>query len=247
MIDAHCHLFSNKYDEDLEVVIRRAKKRLSAVVTSAVDHDSLKKSLALRQQHPDFIYVTAGIHPRKTSELSDEKLHQFWVAIEKIRSDIVAVGEIGPDFHHTRNKKQRHRQLQLLEQALAFAETWRLPLVVHARRAEAHALEILSSSRVPVMFHCFTGSEEVARKISAKGFFISFSAATKIPVELILTETDSPALSPQPGQTRNEPVFVEKVVSCLAGLMKCPPEKIAEMTETNARKFFRLPQPQNKS
>jgi TatD DNase family protein len=66
-------------------------------------------------------------------------------------------------------------------------------------------------------------------------------------VELILTETDSPALSPQPGQTRNEPVFVEKVVSCLAGLMKCPPEKIAEMTETNARKFFRLPQPQNKS
>lgn len=252
MIDAHCHLYSNKYDEDLEAVIHRARKRLSAVITSAVDDESLKKSLALRQQHSDFIYVTAGIHPRKTAALSDKKLQQFWDTVERIRSNIVAVGEIGPDFHRTRNKKQQHRQLHLLEQALALAETWRLPLVVHARRAEAPALEILSSSRVPVMFHCFTGSGGVARKISAKGFFISFSAillfnselqgvATKIPTELILTETDSPALSPQPGQTRNEPVFVEKVVSFLANLRKCPPEKIAEITEINARKFFRLP------
>lgn len=252
MIDAHCHLYSNKFDEDLEAVIRRARKQLSAVIISAVDHESLKKSLTIRQRHPDFIYVTAGIHPRKTVEWSDDQLHQLWVAVERIRSDIVAVGEIGPDFHHTRNKKQRHRQLQLLEKALAHAETWHLPLVVHARRAEAHALEILSSSRVPVMFHCFTGSGEIARKISDKGFFVSFSAillfnselqevATKIPVELILTETDSPALSPQPGQNRNEPVFVEKVVSCLADLMKCPPEKMAEMTEANARRFFKLP------
>ena len=256
MIDAHCHLYSNKYDKDLDAVIHRARKRLSAVIISAVDSESLQKSLALRQRHPDFIYVTAGIHPRKITELSDEQLHQFWVTVARIRSDIVAVGEIGPDFHHIRDRKQQHHQLQLLEQALAHAETWHLPLVVHARRAEAFALEILSPSRVPVMFHCFTGSGEIARKISAKGFFISFSAillfnselqevARKIPAELILTETDSPALSPLPGQTRNEPVFVEKVVSCLANLMKCPPAKVAEMTETNARRFYRLPHPQN--
>ena len=258
MIDAHCHLYSNKYDEDLDAVIHRARKRLSAVIISTVDHESLKKSLALRQKHPDFLYVTAGIHPRKTAELSDEKLQKLWVAVERVRRDIVAVGEIGPDFHHILDRKQQHRQLQQLEQALALAETWHLPLVVHARRAEAFALEILSPSRVPVMFHCFAGSGEVARKISDKGFFISFSAmllfnselqevATKMPAELILTETDSPALSPQPGQTRNEPVFVEKVVSCLANLMKCPPQKVAEMTEANARKFFRLPRPQNKN
>ena len=251
MIDAHCHLYSDKYDHDLEEVIERARKCLAAVVLSAVDSESLVKSLTIRRQHPDFIFVTAGIHPRKTAELKDKERRQLWHAVGQVLKEIVAIGEVGPDFHHIRNSRQHQRQLQVLEEALAHAEQWNLPLVVHARRAEAAALEVLAKSRIPVMFHCFAGSKNMARKIIANGFYISFSAllfvnpelresAKDLPIERILTETDSPALSPRLRQPRNEPAFLETIVSYLAKLLQYSPEKVAEITEENARRFYRL-------
>lgn len=252
MIDAHCHLYSDQFNHDLEKVIRHARKRLAAVVVSTVDSESLGKSLAIRRRHPDYIYVTAGIHPRKTAELSDDERRQFWQTIGRIRSEIVAVGEVGPDFHHIRDAQRQLRQLLVLEEALAHAEQWNLPLVVHARQAEAAALEVLSRSRVPVMFHCFAGSSQIAKEIAARGFYLSFSAlllvypgpkeaAKEVPLERILTETDSPALSPRPRQTRNEPAFLETIVTHLAKLLQCSPEKVAEITEANARRFYGLP------
>lgn len=251
MIDAHCHLYSDKYNNDLENVIQRAKKCLSAVVISAVDSESLEKSLIMRRLHPDFVYLTAGIHPRQGAELMDKDRRHLWQAIGRARHEIVAVGEVGPDFHHVRDPSKRRQQLRVLEEALSKAEQWGLPLVIHARRAEDAALEVVSQSRIPVMFHCFAGSMGMARKITAHGYYLSFSGlllvdpelkrtATRMPQELILTETDSPALSPRPGQPRNEPAFVETVVSCLAKLLQLPPAKTAEITAANARRFYRL-------
>lgn len=252
MIDAHCHLYSDKYNDDLETVIRQAREQLAAVIVSAVDPESLGKSLAIQRRHPNFIYVTAGIHPRKAAELCDEERRQFWNAVGRVRKEIVAVGEVGPDFHHIRDAQEQLRQLLVLEEALAHAEQWNLPLVVHARKAEEAALEVLSRSRVPVMFHCFAGSSQIAKEITARGFYLSFSAlilfypelketATEVPLEFILTETDSPALSPRPQQARNEPAYVETIVAHLAKLLQCSPEKAAEITEVNARRFYRLP------
>lgn len=252
MIDAHCHLYSDRYDHDLEQVVRRARMRLSAMVISAVDVESLDKSRAIRRKHSDLIYVTAGVNPRGAADLTDEARRELWQIIGRVRDEIVAVGEVGPDFHHTQDAQKRRRQLLVLEEALGNAEAWSLPLVVHARRAEAEALEVLSQSRIPVMFHCFAGSIRSAREIVSCGFYISFSAlllASKelqetvnvIPPEFILTETDSPALSPRFDTPRNEPAFVETIVSCLARLLRLSPEKAAEMTAANARRFYGLP------
>jgi TatD DNase family protein len=251
VIDAHCHLYSDKYNHDIEYVIRQARERLAAAVVSAVDLESLMKSLAIRRRHPNFIYVTAGIHPRKTAELGDEERRQFWNAVGRVRGEIVAVGEVGPDFHHIRDAQRQLRQLLVLEEALTHAEQWNLPLVVHARQAEAAALEVLSRSQVPVMFHCFAGTNQIAKEIADHGFYLSFSAlilaypelkeaVKKVPLELILTETDSPALSPRPSQARNEPAFLETIVTHLAKLLQCSPERASEITETNARRFYRL-------
>lgn len=252
MIDAHCHLYSDQYDHDLEQVVRRAGTRLSAMVISAVDEESLEKSLVIRRKHPDLIYVSAGIHPRGAADLTDEARREVWQVIGRVRHEIVAVGEVGPDFHHIIDTQKRRRQLLVLEEALGNAEAWSLPLVVHARRAEAEALEVLSQSRIPVMFHCFAGSMGIARKIAERGFYLSFSAmllaslelreiVKEIPLERILTETDSPALSPRFDTPRNEPTFVETIVSCLAKLLRVSPEKAAEMTAENARRFYGLP------
>jgi len=254
VIDSHCHIYSDKYDHDVDDVIGRARERLSGIVVSAVDMESLEKSLAIRRRHPGFIYVTAGIHPRTAADLGDEARRQFWQAIGRVRNEIVALGEVGPDYHHVRDPHKRRKQLGVLEEALSYAEQWELPLVIHARRAEADALKVVSCSRIPVMFHCFSGPTQTARSIANRGFYISFSAlllgdtglqetAKAIPPERILTETDSPALSPRPDAPRNEPAFVETIVTCLAKLLHCPPEKSAEITAANARRFFGLPKP----
>ena len=251
MIDAHCHLYSDKYDHDLDAVIRRARKYLEAVVVSAVDPESLRKSLTIRKKHSDFIHVTAGVHPRTAATLNKEKLAQLWQMIKNIKEEIVAVGEVGPDFHRTRDPRLRQRQLGVLEEAMALAEDFQLPLVIHARQAEAAALEVVAECKTPVLFHCFAGPRQVARQITSFGFYLSFSAillfsselqkiASEIPLELILTETDSPALSPRRDRRRNEPAFLEIIVSRLAGLREYPQEKMAAITAANARRFFGL-------
>ena len=251
MIDAHCHLYSDKYDHDLDAVIQRARKYLEGVVVSAVDPESLQKSLTIRRQHSDFIHVTAGVHPRTAATLKKEKLAQLWQTIKNVKEEIVAVGEVGPDFHHTRDPRLRQRQLVVLEEAMTQAENLHLPLVIHARQAEAAALEIVSDCKTPVLFHCFAGPRQVARQITRFGFYLSFSAillfsselqkvATEVPLELILTETDSPALSPRRDRRRNEPSFLETIISRLAELRQHPQEKIAAITAANARRFYGL-------
>ena len=131
------------------------------------------------------------------------------------------------------------------------AENLRLPLVIHARQAEAAALEVVSGCKTPVLFHCFAGPRQVARQITRFGFYLSFSAillfsselqkvATAVPLERILPETDSPALSPRRDLRRNEPAFLEIIVSRLAGLREYPQEKMAAITAANARRFYGL-------
>lgn len=251
MIDAHCHLYSDKYDHDLDAVIQQAQERLEAVVISAVDPESLKKSLTIRRKYPDFIHVTAGVHPRTAATLKKADLTDLWQAIKNVKEEIVAVGEVGPDFYRIRDPRLRQRQLAVLEEAMGQAEALDLPLVIHARQAEKAALEVVSPCRTPVLFHCFAGSRRMARQITARGFYLSFSAillfnaelqkvAAEVPLELILTETDSPALSPLRSRRRNEPAFLETIVSRLAHLFDYPMEKIASITAANARRFYDL-------
>ncbi len=251
MIDAHCHLYSDKYDHDLDAVIQRARVSLAAVVTSAVDQSSLRKSLTIRSQHPDFIHVTAGMHPRHAAKLEKAELNRFWQTVRDVQGEIVAVGEVGPDFHHTKDARMRHRQLLILEEAVAQAEALSLPVVIHARQAEEAALEVVSRCRTPVLFHCFAGTSRAASKITSLGFYLSFSAillfnaelqkvATQVDLDQVLTETDSPALSPRRNQRRNEPAFLEAIVSRLARLLEYPEREVASRTAANARRFYRL-------
>jgi TatD DNase family protein len=251
VIDAHCHLASEKFDFDRDQVIARARERLSAIVVAATDPESLRKSLALRRRYPDFIHVTAGVYPRRAAEIGEEELKELWQAIADARSELVALGEVGPDFYHTGDPRDHRRQLDILEQFMARAEAWSLPLVVHARKAEAAALEVLAGHKGSVLIHCFAGDRGIARRMTAHGFFLSFSpilllstalqeVVRHVPVDLILTETDSPSLSPRPDRPRSEPVFIEMVVSKLAKLLQYRLDEMAAITAASARMFYRF-------
>jgi TatD DNase family protein len=181
------------------------------------------------------------------------ELAEFWQSARRLKSEIVALGEVGPDFHHIKDSHLRQRQLRVLQDALSQAEDLNLPLVIHARQAEEAALEVVSHSRTDILFHCFNGNRDMAKKITQRGFYLSFSAillfnsqfrriAPQVPLELILTETDSPALSPNRSRPRNEPAFLQTIVDRLAELLQYRPGQIAEITAANARKFYRLPE-----
>ena len=249
MIDAHCHLYSDKYQYDLHEVIQRAQEKLQLVVVSAVDQESLRKSLAIHRKYPDFIKVTAGVHPRSAAEFSKEELTELWQAIRTVKEEIVALGEVGPDFYHVKDHRMRQRQLSVLEDYMAQAEAMDLPLVIHARQAERAALEVVARCTTDVLFHCFTGTRQMAKEITSHGFYLSFSAilllsselqtaATEVPLELILAETDSPALSPRRSQRRNEPAFLESIISRLATLFDYPLETVGSITAANAARFY---------
>jgi TatD DNase family protein len=251
MIDAHCHLYSDKYHDDLHEVVQRAREKLQAVIISAVDLESLQKSLAIHKKYPDFIKVTAGIHPRHAAKLEKEELSEIWRAINSVQEEIVALGEVGPDFYHVKDRRPRQRQLSVLEDAMAQAEAMDLPLVIHARQAEKAALEVVAHCKTEVLFHCFAGTKEMAREITSHGFYLSLSAillfsselqraVMEVPLELILTETDSPALSPRRTQRRNEPAFLEIIVSRLADLYDLPEDRVGSITAANAGRFYRL-------
>ncbi|MEJ2365452.1 MAG: TatD family hydrolase, partial [Deltaproteobacteria bacterium] len=174
---------------------------------------------------------------------------ELWQEIRTVKEEIVALGEVGPDFYRVKDHRLRQRQLSVLEDAMAQAEAMNFPLVIHARQAEKAALEVVARCKTDVLFHCFAGTRQMAREIAAQGFYLSFSAillfsselqraATEVPLELILTETDSPALSPRRSQSRNEPAFLESIVSRLAGLFDYPVEKVGSITAANAERFY---------
>lgn len=251
MMDAHCHLNSPKFSKDITEVIKRAKKEINGIVTSAVSIEGLLKSLELRKDYPDFIHVTAGIYPAHTANIGERELEEHINHIIELKKEIVAIGEIGPDFHRIRDEKGRGKQLKVLADFLNLAEELNLPLVVHARESEREALNVVKNSNVNVIFHCFSGDEKTAREISESGFFLSIPTLVcyvrhyqdlvkNIPLENLILETDSPCLSPFRNIRRNEPVFLKEAVKKVAELLEIPFEKISEITEENTIQAYNI-------
>jgi TatD DNase family protein len=176
------------------------------------------------------------------------------------RDRVVAVGEIGLDFHY--EPATRDQQKALFEKMLEKARKRLLPVIVHSRESEEETLTILAdhvkrwegaSDRIGVL-HCFTGEQEFAKRVLDLGFYVSFSgiltfrnaasireAARIVPDDRLLIETDSPYLAPVPMRgKKNEPAFVRYVAETLAQVRGCPVERVAELTSANANRLFGL-------
>ena len=164
----------------------------------------------------------------------------------------VGMGETGLDFHEITDNNARKRQVKLFEIFIELSKEYELPLIVHARDAEEKALAMVkkSSSLNDVVFHCYGGDLKTAELIVEEGYYISLSTivcfsdhhqklAEEIPISNILTETDSPYLSPFKG-IRNEPAFVEEAVKIIAEKKSISPSEVRRKTEKNAKKIFKI-------
>jgi TatD DNase family protein len=193
-----------------------------------------------------------GFHPSNASKADKSVIKQ---ALDEINNNIsfaVGIGETGLDFHEIANSNARKRQEELFKIFIELSEEYELPLIVHARDAEENVLSMIkkSSSLNDVVFHCYGGDVKTAELIVEEGYYISLSTivcfsehhqnlAAVIPLSNILTETDSPYLSPFKG-IRNEPSFVDEVVKTIAMMKSISPSKVDMRTEKNAKKIFNI-------
>jgi TatD DNase family protein len=255
-IDSHAHVDGPEFDRDREQVIdrqRNAEVDLVLNVGTGDPHsDAFERAIAFAEKY-DNIYTAIGTHPhdaRHYDDLAEQKTKRL---IEQ-NSKIIAWGEIGLDFHY--DNSPRDVQLEVFRRQLRCAKELDMPVIIHTREAEPETIEVIKSEYSDAkrrgIFHCFSGSLELARAALDLGFIISFSGiitfkkaddvravAAYVPEDRILIETDCPFLSPSPYRGwRNEPAHVVEVARGLSEVRQMPLEEIGQITTDNFLRLF---------
>jgi TatD DNase family protein len=254
-VDSHSHIDGPEFDADREEVIERARvagvSTILNVGTGDPHSGALERAVELGRKHEN-VYTAIGTHPHDARLYDDQAEEKIKTLIVSER--VIAWGEIGLDFHY--DNSPRDVQVAVFKRQLRAARECDLPVVIHTREAEAETIEILQSdyrdAKRRGVFHCFSGSMDLARKAVELGFMISFSGivtfkkadelravAREVPLDQLLIETDCPYLSPIPYRgKRNEPAYVVEVARCLAGIHSVEIEDIARITTDNFYRFF---------
>ncbi|NLG52764.1 MAG: TatD family hydrolase [Clostridiales bacterium] len=247
--DTHAHLYDERYDDDFDSVIGDIKASdVTLVMNVSSDTDTSYKTVSLTEKYP-FIYGAVGVHPHEADKMTDSDIDilKSLSRNEKIR----AIGEIGLDYHF--DFSPRDVQKRRFEEQLLLARELGLPVIVHDRDAHGDCLDILRDfTDLKVVYHCYSGSPEYAKIITGLGFYLSFTGAitfknaktapeviSRVPLDRIMIETDSPYLTPEPFRgKRNSPLYVTYVARKIAEILGMTQEEIARITSDNGRRFF---------
>jgi TatD DNase family protein len=258
IIDSHCHLDPRHFRDGADVVLDRARAAgVGAFVVVGVDADltAARFVVELAARRPD-VHAAVGVHPHDATSLDDAMLADIEALAS--RPEVVAVGEIGLDYHYMHSPKDA--QQRVFRDLVALARRLRKPIVIHTRDAAADTLEILEregANEVGGIIHCFSEDRAFAERALALDFDLSFSGIVTFktaraiqdvagwaPAERILVETDSPYLAPVPFRGKTcEPAHVVHTARFLAGLRGEDFEALAAQTAANTRRRLRLPAP----
>lgn len=240
MIDAHCHLQFEQFDKDREEIVSEIEEKLDLTVIAGTEFEDNEEARDIAETSDTLIYCE-GAHP-----LFDHE------DIEKVREQIQvdapgAVGEIGLDYNYITDDKERKKSEKIFRRMLDLAEQEGLNVVVHSRNAERKAFEIVQEYDIRGFFHCFNGRPELAEEIVSEGHLVGVTGQVlhstrvrniveKVPLEGILTETDSPYLGED---DRNTPLFVEKVTEEVAQINEVDVKEVEALVSENIEDFFR--------
>lgn len=253
IFDTHAHYDDDAFQEDREELLAGLEAAgIGTVVNIGASIASTKTSLELAERYP-FIYAAAGVHPSETAELDEEKMN--WLAEMCAHPKIVAVGEIGLDYHW--DEPEREIQKRWFREQIRLALRVKLPIVVHSRDAAKDTLDIIKEEKAAEaggVIHCFSYGVEVAREYLDMGFYLgvggvlTFKNAKKLkevvaymPADRILLETDCPYMAPTPHRgERNSSLYLPLVVKAVSEIKGIPEEEVVAVTEANARRMYRL-------
>jgi TatD DNase family protein len=247
VIDTHAHLAA--LDDADEAVARAAEAGVTRILTVGTDVDDCRRAVSLAERH-DGVFAILGIHPHEAGRVEEGAVQE--ICRLQNRPKVVAVGEIGLDWY--RDYAPREAQLRLFEAQLAMAADIGKPVVIHTRAADEDTLAALADFTGTVVLHCFSSPWMLPTALE-RGWYVSFAgnatfpkavdlrlAATQVPAERILAETDSPYLAPQPVRGRpNEPANVVHTLAALARTRGEEPAELERQIERNAAECFSLP------
>jgi len=250
-IDTHAHLFSPEFNEDLDAVIERAKESgIDYIIVPATDLETSAKVIELIDKY-EFIYGAIGVHPHETKNWDNS----FIEKIEKFASHkkIVGIGEIGLDYYYDFSPKEK--QIEAFKAQLDLALRLNKPVIIHNRESDEDMMLIIRSYQdtgLRAQFHCYSGNFENARELVKLNHFISFTGnitfkksdqlrdvLSKMSLESIMLETDSPFMTPEPNRgKRNEPAMVKTIAETIAEVHHLKVEDIARVTSYNVFRMF---------
>ncbi len=253
LFDTHAHYDAEQFDPDRDEILAGLPGRgVSLVVNPGCDIPSSRAAVSLAERYP-FLYAAVGYHPENCGPWREEELEDLRQMAKHPK--VVAIGEIGLDYYWEENPPKELQQ-QVFRAQMALAEELDLPVIVHDREAHGDSLAVVREfPRVRGVFHCFSGSAEMAGELVRLGWLISFTgvltyknarraveAARAVPLERIMIETDSPYMAPVPHRgTRNDSGYVRYVCERLAEIKGVPPADCAAITLETGKRFFRIP------
>jgi len=252
LFDTHAHLDADGFDTDRDALLGSlAEHAVTLVMDPACNLESAEQIMAMTKQYP-FVYGAVGTHPSDADEV-DEAVITRYREMCKENPKIKAIGEIGLDYHY--DDVPRDIQRQAFRRQLELAGELELPVIVHDREAHEDTLAMVREfPDVKGVFHCYSGSAEMARQLVQMGWYIGFTGvltfknarkavevAASIPLERIVIETDSPYLAPEPFRgKRNDPRYVYRVAEKLAEIRGLTVAEICSITMENGKRLYRL-------
>ena len=261
LVDTHCHLTDDRFQDDLEGVLDRAgRSGVAGILSVAIDLEDARRTLSLAHGR-SHLRTAVGIHPNYAADFDPTAIG----LLKNLADDdtVVAIGEIGLDFY--RDFTPLEKQIEAFEAQLSLAAELGLPVTVHNRQADCEVMERLENhsrasagklaGRPPGVLHCFSGDRELAARALAAGYLISLAGnltykraddlravAQWLPEDAILIETDAPYLAPVPFRgKRNEPKHVVETFGVLTEIRKTTLESLAGQLRSNCRRIFGWP------
>jgi TatD DNase family protein len=250
LIDAHVHLSDAEYSGHIDELIADAKNAsVTALITNSMDLKTCQNDIKLAQTYPDLVYPALGIHPWNVNVLKDEEIQETIDFIQKQRSIVKAIGEIGLDYKY---ETIWEKQMMVFDKMLRLAESLELPVIIHSRGTTDKIVEMLPSYRLNhVLLHWFSHPMSVLSKALDNGYFITEGppvtysngireVVDKTPITNLLTETDGPVTywkQPFNGQL-TKPSYIRNVVGAVAEIKKMQVDDVAEQIIKNFEMFF---------
>ena len=251
MIDIHAHYDDPAFDADREELIASlfSEKGIKKIINAGCNIESSMQSIKLAEKY-DGVYAAVGFHPHETLNFNDDDLNIIREMLSHPK--VVAIGEIGLDYHYGTDDKEQ--QKILFRKQLELAVETNMPVVIHERDCVADCLEIVFDYDVHGVFHAFSGSKETAKELLKRGWYISFPGtitfknarhtidnAECLPEDRILTETDSPYLTAHPFRgKRNDSSYMKYTIEKIAKIRGKTFEYMERVTEENAKRLFRF-------
>lgn len=244
--DSHCHIYKEYYDDIDSLINELNNEDIKLIINNGCDIKTNKEILSYLNKYP-IMYGALGIHPEYVSSYTNEDL--LYIESNLNNNKILAIGEIGLDYHYS--KEDKEQQIKLFESQLGMAERNNIPVIIHSRDATKDTIDILNKYKVKGIIHSFSGSYETAMIYIKMGFLLGINGVItfknsnlkdiikKVGLENITIETDSPYLTPHPFRgEKNSPKNVKIIVNFLANLFETEGEKVAKIVRENLEKIF---------